>query len=161
IVEVDGDSIAVDAPVTTALDEKYGGGYIAVYQWPGRISQAGLENVRLISEFDPRNPKDEDHRWMAVTMENIEDAWIRQVTMEHFAGSAVALYETVKRVTVEDCMSLNPVSEIGGQRRYAFYTQGHQTLFQRCYSERGYHDFAVGFRASGPNAFVQCESKGS
>lgn len=161
IIDVNGDFVTIEGPITTALDKKYGGGYIAVYHWPGRISQAGLENVRLVSEFDHGNPKDEDHRWMAVTMENIEDAWIRQVSVENFAGSAVALYETAKRVTVEDCMSLNPVSEIGGQRRYAFYTQGHQTLFQRCYSEYGYHDFAVGFRASGPNAFVQCESKGS
>jgi hypothetical protein len=31
-------------------------------------------------------------------------------------------------------------------------------LFQRCYAEYGYHDFAVGFCAAGPNAFVQCES---
>ncbi len=32
-------------------------------------------------------------------------------------------------------------------------------MFQRCYSENGYHDFAVGgFGTTGPNAFVQCES---
>jgi hypothetical protein len=49
------------------------------------------------------------------------------------------------------------VSEIGGQRRYTFYTSGQQTLFQRCYAEYGYHDFAIGF-ASSLNAFVQCES---
>lgn len=161
VISVDGDSILIDAPVTTALERKYGGATVSVYQWPGRISQSGLENIRLESEYDRNNPKDEDHRWMAVTMENIEDAWVRQVVFEHFAGSAVALFETAKRVTVEDCKSLNPVSEIGGQRRYTFYTQGQQTLFQRCYSEYGFHDFGVGFRAAGPNAFVQCESKGS
>ena len=60
------------------------------------------------------------------------------------------------RVTVEDCKSLSPTSEIGGQRRYSFTTTGQQTLFQRCYSEFGYHDFSVGFCAPGPNAFVQC-----
>ncbi|TAG99242.1 MAG: pectate lyase, partial [Sphingobacteriales bacterium] len=55
-------------------------------------------------------------------------------------------------------VSKNPVSEIGGQRRYTFLTTGQQTLFQRCYAESGYHDFAVGYCAPGPNAFVQCES---
>jgi hypothetical protein len=32
------------------------------------------------------------------------------------------------------------------------------TPFQRCYAENGYHDFATGYCAPGPNAFVQCES---
>ncbi|HEY4787486.1 MAG TPA: DUF6298 domain-containing protein, partial [Bacteroidales bacterium] len=63
-----------------------------------------------------------------------------------------------KRVTVEDCKSLAPVSEIGGQRRNSFWTTGQQTLFQRIYSEYGFHDFAVGYCAPGPNAFVQCQS---
>ena len=91
-------------------------------------------------------------------MENAEDCWVRQVNFKHFAGSAVSVLETSKRVTVEDCKSLAPVSEIGGQRRYTFLTTGQQTLFQRCYAENGYHDFAVGYCAPGPNAFVQCES---
>src|SRR6185369_3555443 len=57
------------------------------------------------------------------------------------------------------CKSLEPVSEIAGYRRHTFTTYGQQTLFQRCYSEHGRHDFAVGYYAAGPNAFVQCETK--
>ncbi|RZM18518.1 MAG: pectate lyase, partial [Pedobacter sp.] len=104
------------------------------------------------------NAKDEDHRWMGITIENAEDAWVRQVNFKHFAGSAVYVQATAKRITVEDCKSLEPVSEIGGERRYTFYTKGQQTLFQRLYSEFGYHDFAVGYTAAGPNAFVQCQA---
>jgi hypothetical protein len=158
IVSVEGDRVTLDGPLTTALDATYGGGSVSTYQWPGRISQVGIENLRCRSTYDQNNPKDEAHRWMAVTMENVSDAWVRQVVFEHFAGSAVAVWETAKRVTVEDCKSLAPVSEIGGQRRNTFWTVGQQTLFQRLYAEGGYHDFAVGFCAAGPNAFVQCES---
>jgi hypothetical protein len=61
-------------------------------------------------------------------------------------------------VTVEDCRSGEPVSEVGGHRRRAFYTSGQQTLFRRCRSEKGLHDFAVGYLAAGPNAFVECEA---
>ena len=50
------------------------------------------------------------------------------------------------------------VSEIGGFRRRTFLTFGEMVLFQRCYSEHGINDFAVGHTAPGPNAFVQCES---
>nr|WP_262904645.1 DUF6298 domain-containing protein [Hymenobacter lucidus] len=38
-------------------------------------------------------------------------------------------------------------------------TKGQQGLFQRLYAESGYHDFAVGYCAAGPNAFVQCEAE--
>jgi hypothetical protein len=158
ITSVEGSSILLNAPLTTALDTTYGGGTIAVYHWPGRITNVGIENVVCRSAYDESNPKDEDHRWMAIIMENVRDAWVRQVTFEHFAGSAIALFETASCVTVEDCISHKPVSEIGGQRRYTFFTSGQQTLFQRIYSEYGYHDFATGFCAAGPNAFVQCES---
>jgi hypothetical protein len=158
IVSVEGDRVTLDAPLTTALDAAYGGGSVAAYQWSGRITQVAVENLRCQSTYDENNPKDEAHRWMAITLENVSDAWVRQVVFEHFAGSAVAVLETARRVTVEDCKSLAPVSEIGGRRRNTFWTMGQQTLFQRLYAESGYHDFAVGFCAAGPNAFVQCES---
>ncbi len=159
ITSVNGSVISIDAPITTALDTAYGGGIVAKYTWPGRISNSGIENIQLQSTYNSANLKDEDHRWMAISFENIADAWVRQVEFRHFAGSAVFVQETAKRITVEDCKSLEPVSEIGGQRRYSFLTNGQQTLFQRLYAESGYHDFAVGFCAAGPNAFVQCESR--
>ena len=112
----------------------------------------------LESAFDPGRPKDEDHRWMAVTFENACDGWVRQVTFKGFAGSAVMVLSTTKRVTVEDCISESPVSEIGGERRNTFFTEGQQTLFQRCVATEGIHDFATGHAACGPNAFVQCAS---
>ncbi len=155
---VRGNKITLNIGLTTALDSAYGGGTVSVYHWPGRISKVGIENLQLISEYDTSNPKDEAHCWMAVTLENVQDAWVRQVVFEHFAGSAVYALNTSRRITVEDCKSLAPVSEIGGERRYTFRTDGQQTLFQRLYSEYGYHDFAVGFMAAGPNAFVQCKA---
>lgn len=161
VTHVDGDTITLDAPLTTALDATYGGGTVASHTWPGRISNVGVENLRCESAFDPANPKDEAHSWFAITIENARDAWVRQVTFAHFAGSAVAAWESTSRITVEDCKSLAPVSEIGGQRRHAFYVGGQQTLVQRCFSEHGRHDFAVGFCTPGPNAFVQCESRES
>jgi hypothetical protein len=158
IVNIEGNALVLDAPITTAIDKQYGGGFVAKYQWNGRIANVGIENVRFESSFDASNPKDENHRWMAITLENVADGWVREVTFAHFAGSAVAVYETASRITIEDCVSSSPVSEIGGQRRYTFFTMGGQCLFQRLVVEDGYHDFSVGFCAPGPNAFVQCQS---
>ncbi len=158
ITRIEGNTIYVDAPITSAIDSTYGGGTIYYYSPADRVSHCGIENLSLVSAYDAKNPKDEDHRWNAINLESAEDCWVRQINFKFFAGSAVSVLETSKRITVEDCKSLSPVSEIGGQRRYTFLTTGQQTLIQRCYAEKGYHDFAVGFCAPGPNAFVQCES---
>lgn len=155
VTDVNDSVITIDAPLTASIDTA---ATLQAYDWPGRIYQAGVENLRLRSAYNPENPKDEDHAWMAVTVENAEDIWVRQVAMEHFAGSAVAIWESCRRITVEDCLSLAPVSEEGGYRRHTFFTMGQQTLFLRCWSEKGRHDFSVGHCAAGPNAFVQCES---
>lgn len=158
VLAVNGNELTLDAPLTTALDAMYGESTLSKYTWSGRITDSGVENLRLVSSFDQSNPKDEYHRWTGISLENITDAWVRQVVFEHFAGSVVTVQENANRITVEDCKSLAPVSEIGGERRYTFLTSGGQTLFQRLYSEYGYHDFATGYCAPGPNAFVQCQA---
>ncbi len=156
---VEGNLVTVDAPITTAIEKELGGGRVEKFSSPGLITNVGIENLALESTFDAANAKDENHSWFGITMENTADAWVRQVAFKNFAGSAVALYETVQRVTVQDCLSLAPVSEIGGYRRHTFFTMGQQTLFLRCYAEHGRHDFSVGHCGAGPNAFVQCEAR--
>ena len=94
-------------------------------------------------------------------MENARDCWVRRVDFKYFAGSAVNLQKHTSRITIEDCIASEPVSEIGGWRRQVFLTRGQQCLFQRCISRQGIHDFAAGYCAAGPNAFVQCEGEQS
>src|SRR5690606_30445363 len=140
VVKVQGQKIWIDAPITTALDSKFGGATVEKYEWQGRIEEVGIENIRLESIYDTANSKDEDHRWMAITIENARNVWVRSMLFKHFAGSAVYALQSSSKLTVEDCISLAPISEIGGERRYTFFTKGQQTLFQRLYSEQGYHD---------------------
>ncbi len=91
---------------TTALDAKFGGGFVMPYQWTRRISQVGIENLRIESTFDANNLKNVNHRWMGITFENTENAWVRRVAFRHLAGPAVAIYESTSKVTVEDYKSL-------------------------------------------------------
>ncbi len=156
ITRISGDTLFLDAPLTCAMNVDEG--FVQTQEWPGRVSQVAVENMRLASVYDENNPKDENHRWMAIVIDNAEDVWVRRVQFRHFAGSAVFITDNVRRVTVEDCQSFAPVSEIGGSRRYTFHTLGGQCLFQRLYAEHGFHDFSVGRVAPGPNAFVQCQA---
>jgi hypothetical protein len=161
VTKVAGDTITIDSPITTALDKKFGGATVAKYDSPGRIHNVGVENLQLVSEYDSSRAADEDHAWFGVTMEHARDAWVRQVSFKHFAGCAVAVYESCSRVTCEDLNSFEPISQDGGYRRHTFFTGGQQTLFQRCHSEYGRHEFSVGFCSPGPNAFVQCDTSDS
>jgi hypothetical protein len=158
VTRIDGDTITLDAPLTTALDAAHGRGTVRRYAWTGRVRKVGVENLRCESAFAPASPRDEDHAWTGICVENAEDVWVRQVSFAHFAGSAVAVWETAKRVTVKDCAAVEPISEVGGGRRDTFLTAGQQTLFLRCTADGGRHDFAVGHLAAGPNAFVHCRA---
>ncbi len=156
ISAVDGDTITLDAPLTTALEAKYGGGTVANVAHNARLREVGLEDLTLRSEVTGDNPLDEEHSWHGIVANHTENLWVCRVRFEGFAGGAVLLREGIRHATVEDCLALAPVSEIGGYRRQSFFTQGQQTLFMRCWSEEGHNDFAVGHCAPGPNAFVNC-----
>ena len=161
IEAVNGNQMTLNAPITCSIESRWGGAKAIVYENKGLIAECGIENLSLESDYDHARPLDEDHCWEGVYMADAENCWVRMVNFRHFAGSAVVIQKSAQQITVEDCQSLQPVSEIGGYRRRTFLTFGEMTLFQRCYSEHGINDFAVGHTAAGPNAFVQCESSES
>lgn len=158
---VEGNAISLDAPLTMTIDRKYGSAMVITSYNRGEIKECGVENLTLESAHNDWNPKDEDHCWDGIRMDCATDCWVRRVDFRHFAGSAVNLQKQTRRVTVEDCVAAEPVSETGGWRRRVFLTRGEQNLFQRCVSKDGYHDFAADYCAAGPNAFVQCDGEGS
>ncbi len=156
ITRIENDAVTLDAPLCTALEKRFGGATVEAYDWPGRITHIGVEDLRMESEYASNNLQDEEHAWFGITMQNVENTWARRIDFRHFAGGAVSLWENTKWITVQDCLSLEPVSEVAGYRRHTFFTQGQLALFLRCWSEHGRHDFAVGHCAAGPNAFVHC-----
>ena len=154
VTAVEGNTLHLDAPLANSLDERWGGGYVYRYEYPGRISQVGVERLRAVSEFD--GPEDEDHAWNCVVLHSLENAWVREVTAVHFAYSTVTVGRHARAVTVQDCSYLDPVSRITGARRYAFNLSGQLALVQRCFAERGRHDFVMHARVPGPNVFLDC-----
>ncbi|MFC1538200.1 hypothetical protein ACFL6H_02150 [Candidatus Latescibacterota bacterium] len=175
VTAVDGNTITVDAPITFAIDSQWGGGEIVKYTSPGRISNVGIENLRGMSDYDQavrrtdygnidRSPyigeeyySDENHYWNFIAIDNIENAWVRNITALHFGRSAVSTRSGAKWITVQDCVSLEPVSLRHGGRRFTFQIGGQLTLIQRCFSEKGRHSFVLGGRgACGPNVFLDC-----
>jgi hypothetical protein len=167
ITQMDGNLITIDAPLTDALEQKYGGGTIFKYSFPGRIDHVGVENLRGESAFDSSvtdkdgHAVDEKHAWTFISLAGVENAWVRQITAQYFAFSAVDVQKMSKWVTVTDCQSLDPVSQIRGGLRDSFELGGQLTLMKNCYSEHGRHDFILHSALPGPNVFLDCVAKES
>ncbi len=159
ITRIENNTIFFNAPITTELDANMAHCKVVKYSWPGRIENIGIENLTCRSEYDSSNPKDEDHSWICINMSNVKNAWVRNLDAVHFASSAVMLQTSASYVTIDNCRSLKPVSEIGGLRRVSFYNGGQLNLIQNCTAENGRHDFVVGFCSAGPNVFRNCTTK--
>ena len=153
--------VALYAPITTALERRFGGGTVARVASGFPVARVGIENLALESEFSAANPFDEQHSWIAVALDRVEDAWARGIVARHFAGSAIRVGPRARRITIEACRSEAPVSELGGYRRQSFLVEGQQVLVRRCWSEQGMNDFAVGLLAGGPNVFLDSTATGA
>jgi hypothetical protein len=176
VLEVQGDFITVDAPITCAMEKQWGGGEVLKYEEGGRIEKVGVENLRAMSEFDPTKRtreygnmdrpnyvaeeyyNDENHYRNFVIFDNTKNGWVRNTTALHFVYSMVGTSRGAKWVTVQDCVSRAPVSQRAGARRFTFALRGQLALVQRCLSDEGRHSFMSGQPTSSANVFLDCKA---
>lgn len=158
IVAIQGRSVILDAPIPCAIEQRYAGGTLRRYSWPGRIQQVGIEDLEGISDFT--GPEDEDHAWTFIHLQAVEHAWVRRVTARHFGFAAVSLGRGARNATVSHCTSLDPVSQVTGGRRYAFVLDDCELCLVRdCFTRNDRHQFVTQSLTAGPNAFVDGRSE--
>lgn len=176
VTDVQGNTITIDAPITCAIEKRWGGGELMKYEDPGRIEKVGIENLRGISEFDPTvrtreygnmdRPNyvaeeyyaDENHYANFITFDNIKHAWVRNATALHFVYSMVGAARGSKWITVQDCVSREPISRRMGARRFTFALRGQLAFVQRCHSDKGRHSFMMGQPTASGNVFLDCKA---
>jgi hypothetical protein len=187
ITEVKGNTITIDAPVLCAIETRWGGGEIYKYDDQGRIAQVGIENLRGISEYNPAvrmtsygnmdrgnfddktRPhyegdeyySDENHYFNFISMTNTINGWVRNISALHFGSSVVNASSGTKWITVQDCESWEPVSIRAGARRFTYQLSGQLSLVQRCFSQKGRHNFVMGGSGStsSGNVFLDCRAE--
>lgn len=160
VTAIEGRRITIDAPVMIALESRFGGGAVYRYDHP-RIREVGFENLRVVSEYERgRENEDEAHAMVALHLEHVENAWVRDVTVQHFSGGILARADSLF-TTIQDCTYVDPVSIITGGRRYAFVLDGQYGLVQRCNATEARHGFMTGARVRGPNVFLDSKSLAS
>lgn len=156
IVAIQGNTLTLDIPVVDPLEDAYGGGDVFKSNITGRISNSGVEMLRLESYF--LNNDDESHGWNAVQLNRAEHCWVRDVIVKYFGYAAVNITGMSRYNTVQDCAMIDPKSVTTGGRKYSFNIDGNATanLVQRCMTWGGRHDFVTGARVPGPNVFLDC-----
>ena len=174
VTAVEGDTVTIDAPITCAIERRWGGGEVIASEDPGRIADVGVENLRGVSEFDPTRRTteygnmdrpnyvaeeyyaDEDHYRDFVIFTNAKNGWVRNATAMHFVNSMVGTQRGTRGITVQDCVSREPISRRMGARRFTFALRGQLTLVQRCQSDKGRHSFMTGQPTGSGNVFLDC-----
>jgi hypothetical protein len=167
VISCENGELVFDIPLPQSLDQKYGGAVIQLTPPQNRIRECGIERIRFDTIFDPSMvtkkgagydyPCDERHPGKAIAFSKIEDGWLRDCTAIHMTHGLVELGG--RRITVQDCKSLDPVSLLEGARRYAYVLGGTSNLIQRCYSRNGRHDYMTQGTVLGPNAVVDCSAE--
>ena len=181
ITKVEGNTITVDAPIFTAVEERWGGGEIYKYN-DARIENVGVENLRGISEYDPsvrtteygnmdrdhldaryrykgeEYYSDENHYGVFINISNAQNVWVRNMYALHFTNSVIQSNAGTKWITIQDCESREPVSQRWGGRRFTYQMNGQMCLVQRSLSQKGRHSFVLqGPEASG-NVYLYCQA---
>ncbi|HKX33386.1 MAG TPA: hypothetical protein VJ302_37255, partial [Blastocatellia bacterium] len=160
ITAVNGNRITLEAPVVEAFQAEFGGGYVAKYEFPGRIENCGIEYLRSESAF--ASETDENHANYLISLTNVENAWVRHATSVYFVQGTIFVGAGARSVTVQDSSSLDHKSVITGDRRYPFNLDDCSfVLVMRCYSKTGRHDFVTGSNTPGPNVFFDSRAEES
>jgi hypothetical protein len=157
ITRIEGNKISIDNPIVLAMETAYGGGEIFKYDFKGRISHVGVENLSCESEY--LSDTAENHSWDAIHFDKIENGWVQNVTAKYFAYSCVHLSSLAKNISVLNSNCFDHKSVITGSRRYSFCNEGQLNLFVNCHTTDGRHDFVTQARTCGPNVFYNCTAK--
>jgi len=152
IVAIEGNRIILDVPLTNALEKEFTAAYITKMAFPERLREVGVEGfaVEGLPVGADRCPSTK-HDFLRVNA--VEDGWIRDLRVRGFAGEAVSLGFSSKRITVSDVSyTVTPGRRCRG---FGFKLGGQQNLILRGRTS-GPHITAVitDTEVEGPNAVV-------
>lgn len=61
----------------------------------------------MLIESEYTSDTDEDHGWVAIEFNKMEQSWVRNITSRYFGNGLVSLNSGTRYVTVKDCKCLD------------------------------------------------------
>jgi hypothetical protein len=160
IAAISGNHVTLDVPLTDSIDSTYlnpPGGRLVKYSWPGRISNVGLEGVRILAP--PGGTSLREPKFQFLSMDAVVDAWVKDV---HFKDcvDCTSVSRGAKRVTIED-VTIQHTGAVSAAPYPADYSlSGTQVLAHRFKSLNARNVYTVVAQASvtGPIAVLNYQS---
>jgi hypothetical protein len=163
IAGISGNKITLDVPLADSYDAQYirpPGATMVKYGFAGRISQVGLEALRVTAPAVTMAISGQLFSLLDITA--VSDGWVSDVVSTDTENS-VTLEPTVKRFTIQD-LSILRTTVADGSAGYPLEVQyiGSQILVQRG-SIKGdnLYTYATGARVTGPNVALAVTATGA
>jgi hypothetical protein len=162
ITAVRGNELTVDAPLSDSLDAKYvqPGATVTHYAFAGRITQVGLERLRVVAPALSPMPPITDPNFELLAIDAVEDGWVRDVEFQDFTGG-IDIGNTAKRLTLEELHVVHTVPQQSPEPA-DIAVSGQQILVQRGSSGgTNIHFLVTQATTPGPNVFLAFSATGT
>jgi hypothetical protein len=129
IKSVSSDRVTLDAPLSDDLDSKFTAASLIHYSFAGRITEVGVENLKIATPFD--DVPITGPQFTALRMDAVEDAWARDIDIQE-TQNGVTIGATARRVTLANVRINHSAAHSGSAAPADFALQGTQILLDRC-----------------------------
>lgn len=161
IKAVAGNKITLDAPLSDSFDGGLlnpPGGSISKYNFAGRISQAGVESLRVVAP--PLDVDISEPQYELLSMDAVIDGWARDITAEDTINS-VSIGRTAKQVTLDAVNINHSIDHSRSDAPADFAITGTQVFLNRCSSKgEGSWYLVTQSQATGPNVALNFSAVG-
>jgi Pectate lyase superfamily protein len=133
IAAISGKTITLDVPLTDSFDATYlspPGGSVDKYTFAGRISQVGVEHLRVVGP--PDDIPIADPQYSALSIDRVVDAWVSDVQVQDTQNS-FTVGGAAKRLTLDSVVVSHTIAHTGDGMA-DFSISGTQTFVNRCAS---------------------------
>jgi hypothetical protein len=162
IQKISDNLVTVNIPLTDSFDAKYlnpPGCSIIKCEISGRISQVGVENLRILS--DPQPVEITQRHNGGIRISAVYDLWVRDIAIDDTVGS-LGVDSQSKRITVENVRISHSVATKGAAKPADYAVSGSQILFNRCTSSGdGLFYFVTQKAATSPIVLLNCTFNGN
>jgi hypothetical protein len=129
VESVDGDRITLDVPLSDALDSQFTAASLVHYSFPGRITEAGVEGLRIAASFD--DVPVADPQSTALYIDAVEDGWARDLEIQE-TQNGIVIGPGAKRLTLTNVRIVHRAAPSGTEAFADFTLEGTQILLDRC-----------------------------
>jgi hypothetical protein len=145
---VEANRITLDVPLSDALDSQFTEASLVRYSFPGRISEVGVEGLRIVAPFE--DVPITEPQYSVLRMDAVEDGWARDLEIRE-TQNGIMIGPGAKRLTLTNIQITHSAEHSASGAPADFALDGTQILLDRCrVTGEGTWPVATHSEATGP-----------